>query len=115
MVSFWVSTTSLLNSTSVVVVKTAEVYSILYSIMYMYNMSDNLPSVFLASSLIGGAILSEPHTILEAPCLTPWLSRGSCTAEEVHQGSNYALRHALACTINCAITHMYKNSWLLKP
>ena len=31
---------------------------------------------------------------------------------------NYALRHALACTINCvllAITHAYKCSWQLKP
>ena len=37
--------------------------------------------------------------------------------EEVRQGSNYALRHALACTINCillAITHAYKYSRLLK-
>ena len=40
------------------------------------------------------------------------------TSEEVRQGSNYALHHALACTINCillAITHAYKYSWLLKP
>ena len=39
-------------------------------------------------------------------------------AEEVRQGLNYALRHALACTINCvllAITHAYKCSWQLKP
>ena len=38
--------------------------------------------------------------------------------EEVRQGLNYALRHALACTINCvllAITHAYKCSWQLKP
>ena len=38
--------------------------------------------------------------------------------EEVCQGLNYALRHALACTINCvllAITHAYKCSWQLKP
>ena len=37
--------------------------------------------------------------------------------EEVRQGLNYALRHALACTINCvllAITHAYKCSWQLK-
>ena len=39
-------------------------------------------------------------------------------SEEVRQGLNYALRHALACTINCvllAITHAYKCSWQLKP
>ena len=39
-----------------------------------------------------------------------------CRPEEVRQGSNYALRHALACTVNCvllAITHAYKYSWLL--
>ena len=38
--------------------------------------------------------------------------------EEVHQGLNCALHHALACTINCvllAITHAYKCSWQLKP
>ena len=39
-------------------------------------------------------------------------------SEEVRQGLNYALRHALACTVNCvllAITHAYKCSWQLKP
>ena len=39
-------------------------------------------------------------------------------AEEVRQGLNYALRHALACTINCVLlanTHAYKCSWQLKP
>ena len=43
---------------------------------------------------------------------------GILHAEEVRQGLNYALRHALACTINCvllAITHAYKCSWQLKP
>jgi hypothetical protein len=38
-------------------------------------------------------------------------------SEEVRQGLNYALRHALACTINCvllAITHACKCSWQLK-
>ena len=43
---------------------------------------------------------------------------GTLHAEEVRQGLNYALRHALACTINCillAITHAYKCSWQLKP
>ena len=38
--------------------------------------------------------------------------------EEVRQGLNYALRHALACSINCvllAIAHAYKCSWQLKP
>ena len=38
-------------------------------------------------------------------------------SEEVRQGLNYALCHALACTINCillAITHAYKCSWQLK-
>ena len=42
----------------------------------------------------------------------------SMWSEEVRQGSNYALRHALVRTINCillAITHAYKYSWLLKP
>ena len=36
----------------------------------------------------------------------------------MRQGLNYALRRALACTINCvllAITHAYKCSWQLKP
>ena len=40
------------------------------------------------------------------------------TSEEVRQCLNYALRHALACTINCvllAITHAYKCSWQLIP
>ena len=35
------------------------------------------------------------------------------SAKEVRQGLNYALRHALACTIICvllAITHAYKCS-----
>ena len=38
--------------------------------------------------------------------------------EEVRQGLNYALRHALVCTISCvlsAITHAYKCSWHPKP
>ena len=30
------------------------------------------------------------------------------------EGSNYALRHALVCSILLAITHAYKYSWLLK-
>ena len=41
-----------------------------------------------------------------------------CLSEEVRQVLNYALRHALACTINCvllAITHAYQCSWQLKP
>ena len=45
--------------------------------------------------------------------------QGTCSeAEEVRQGLNYALRHALVCAINCvllAITHAYKCSWQLKP
>ena len=52
----------------------------------------------------------------------PWISHDpvsiSILPEEVRQGLNYALRHALACTINCvllAITHAYKCSWQLKP
>ena len=35
----------------------------------------------------------------------------------MRQGSNYALHHALVCTINCivlAITHAYTKSWQLK-
>ena len=44
--------------------------------------------------------------------------RSGHETKEAHQGSNCALRHALACTINCvllAITHAYKCSWQLKP
>ena len=38
----------------------------------------------------------------------------SLPAEEVCQGSNYALRHALVCSILLANMHAYKYSWLLK-
>ena len=51
--------------------------------------------------------------------LTNSLSPLECMVpEEVRQGLNCALRHALVCTINCvllAITHAYKCSWQLKP